>query len=377
MTESRVAAQQSKTALVLSGGGIMGAAYEIGALCALDRLFSPGFSTRRFHTYVGVSAGSVVATLIANRVSPAGLYQSIANDESNVFNFKRSDIYRIKWWEIFASMGHTAQNLFNIYRHYRRSRWSLSSGDFLHILQEQMPAGIFSLEPLRAYLCEAFRNEGIRDDFDSLPSKLYIPAIDLDSGSRVIFGDEGQRQVHICQAITASCAIPVFFRPYRIGSHAYIDGGLGHPAHIDIAIDKGAKLILVINPRVPINNNFEHSCLPSSSYGRCASIADLGIALAWEQAQRVEHRNKLSIALDAYRHKHPDVDIVLIEPSVDEPLLFFQNPMSFQARIHVMNYGYQLSMGQIRARYPELQAVFARHGIKTTEARLFAGPPGS
>ena len=40
--------QRSKTAMVLAGGGIMGAAYEIGCLAALDRLFCPGFSTRRF-----------------------------------------------------------------------------------------------------------------------------------------------------------------------------------------------------------------------------------------------------------------------------------------------------------------------------------------
>jgi len=67
--------ERAKTALVLAGGGIMGGAYEIGALAALDRLFTPAFCTRRFDIYVGVSAGSVVATLIANRVSPAGLFR--------------------------------------------------------------------------------------------------------------------------------------------------------------------------------------------------------------------------------------------------------------------------------------------------------------
>ena len=50
--------EKGKTALVLAGGGIMGAAYEIGALTALDRLFTKDFSARRFDIYVGVSAGS-------------------------------------------------------------------------------------------------------------------------------------------------------------------------------------------------------------------------------------------------------------------------------------------------------------------------------
>ena len=57
-----MAAERSKTALVLTGGGIMGAAYEIGALTAVDRLFARGFSTRRFDLYVGISAGAVIAT---------------------------------------------------------------------------------------------------------------------------------------------------------------------------------------------------------------------------------------------------------------------------------------------------------------------------
>jgi NTE family protein len=41
-------APKSKSALVLAGGGMTGAAYEIGALTALDRLFAPEFSSSRF-----------------------------------------------------------------------------------------------------------------------------------------------------------------------------------------------------------------------------------------------------------------------------------------------------------------------------------------
>ncbi len=87
--------QRSKTAMVLAGGGIMGAAYEIGCLAALDQLFSSGFSTRRFDTYIGISAGSVIAALIANRIDPGGLFRTIARNESTVFNWRRRDVYRV------------------------------------------------------------------------------------------------------------------------------------------------------------------------------------------------------------------------------------------------------------------------------------------
>ena len=97
--------QRSKTAMILAGGGIMGAAYEIGCLAALDRLFVPGFSTRRFDTYIGISAGSVIATLVANRIDPGGLFKTIARNEMTVFNWRRRDIYRFDWWAMLRSLG--------------------------------------------------------------------------------------------------------------------------------------------------------------------------------------------------------------------------------------------------------------------------------
>lgn len=367
--------EHGKTALVLAGGGIMGAAYEIGCLTALDRLFAPTFSTRRFDIYVGVSAGSVVATLIANRISPAGLYQAIANNEQNVFNFRRADIYRLDLREILSSCGSVCKNLYRIFRNYRRNDWKFSLVDIFHILQEQFPAGLFSLEPMQHYLCQSFRQTGVRDEFHLIRPELYIPAVDIDRGERVIFGSEGFRDVHICQAITASCAIPVFFRPHQVGGRYYIDGSVGRVAHIDIAIARGAKLVVVVNPRVPMVNDREKFCLPSLSYGQCSSVAELGISFAWEQSQRIENKQKLDIAIAAHRQQHPDVDILLIEPGSEESLLFLQSPMSFQARRHIMHYGYNLTLGDLAARFEEYREIFARHGIVTREDHLRDAPP--
>ena len=367
--------ENGKTALVLAGGGIMGAAYEIGCLTALDRLFAPSFSTRRFDMYVGVSAGSVVAALIANRISPAGLYQAIANNEQNVFNFRRADIYRLDMREILSSCGSVCKNLYRIFRNYRRNDWTFSLVDIFHILQEQFPAGLFSLEPMQHYLCQAFRQTGVRDEFPLIRPELYIPAVDIDRGERVIFGSEGFRDVHICQAITASCAIPVFFRPYQVGGRYYIDGSVGRVAHVDIAIARGAKLIVVVNPRVPMINDREKFCLPSLSYGQCSSVAELGISFAWEQSQRIEIKQKLDIAIAAHRQQHPDVDFVLIEPGSEESLLFLQSPMSYQARRHIMHYGYNLTLGDLAARFEEYHEIFARHGIVTRKDHLRDAPP--
>src|SRR3712207_7972109 len=61
--------RRSKTALVLGGGGFTGGVYEIGALRAID-LLSVNSTVNDFDVYVGTSAGSVVAALAANGVTP-------------------------------------------------------------------------------------------------------------------------------------------------------------------------------------------------------------------------------------------------------------------------------------------------------------------
>ena len=368
-------AKRTKTALVLAGGGIMGAAYEIGCLTALSRLFPRGFSPCRFDLYIGISAGSVIATLMANRIEPEALFRAIANQESNVFNWRRKDIYRLEARETFIAAGQVLRNLYRIYRNYRQNRWGFSPHDLIHIIQEQFPAGLFSLAPLQNYLCRAFRQEGIIDDFRLLKRELYIPAYDLDRGQRVVFGSEGYRDQHICQAITASCAIPYFFQPHKVGDNFYVDGSTGRVSHLDIAIERGAKLIFVINPRVPMHNDMEHTCLPSLSYGRCSSIAELGINYAWEQSRRIESREKLGLALRYYQQNHPDVDILLLQPGPEESLLFFQSPMSNRARSMVMNYGYNLALSDLRTSYDRFHAAFARAGIATSAAELSAPPP--
>ena len=61
--------RRSRTALVLGGGGFTGGVYEIGALRALD-LLAVNRTVNQFDVYVGTSAGSFVAALTANGVTP-------------------------------------------------------------------------------------------------------------------------------------------------------------------------------------------------------------------------------------------------------------------------------------------------------------------
>jgi len=358
----------------------MGAAYEIGCLTALDKLFAPGFSSRRFDTYIGISSGSVIATLIANRIQPARLFKTISRNERTVFNWQRSDIYRPDWQGMVRAAFGVPASIFRIIGNYRHNRWEFHLRDLPYLIQEQFPSGLFSLDPMQNYLCSSFATEGICDDFSQLSYDLFIPAYDLDKGERVIFGAPEHRSMHICQAITASCAIPFFFKPYRIGSQFYLDGSYGRVAHLDIAIEHGAELVVLINPRTPFHNDSNNTCLPSLSSGQCSQVSDLGILLSWEQSRRIEAREKLLMALEYYRNKYPKIDIVILEPGSDEALMFLQGPMSIKARTQVMHHGFHMTLASLVRDYAVFADIFNRHGIATRKTQLkpesFGGDSG-
>ena len=71
------AAGAPRLGVALAGGGPVGAMYEIGALRALEEAVG-GLDLTDAHVYVGVSAGSVVAAALANRMSVASLVRSVA-----------------------------------------------------------------------------------------------------------------------------------------------------------------------------------------------------------------------------------------------------------------------------------------------------------
>src|ERR1700676_1242123 len=81
--------RRDKTALVLGGGGFTGGVYEIGALRALD-LLAVNSSVNEFDIYVGTSAGSFVAALCANGVTPEEMMRVVTRQGEP--SFKDIDI---------------------------------------------------------------------------------------------------------------------------------------------------------------------------------------------------------------------------------------------------------------------------------------------
>src|ERR1700758_563556 len=82
--KSRRRKRPSKTALVLGGGGFTGGVYEIGALRALD-LLAINSTINQFDVYVGTSAGSFIAALCANGVTPEEMMRVVTRQGKPAF----------------------------------------------------------------------------------------------------------------------------------------------------------------------------------------------------------------------------------------------------------------------------------------------------
>jgi len=355
-----------KRALVLVGGGIPGWMYEIGCLTALDDFFD-GFSVNQFDIFVGTSAGAAVAAMLANGIRPKDIYEDIkSGKKDSPANFARKDVYSLGYQETFSILKKFARSLFQIAKYYYKSKKPLSILEILEMLQESLPSGLFTLKNLDLFLGELFQQEAYSNDFRKLKKELYIPAVNLDTGRYDVFGEEGPEgfsAVPISTAVAASSAIPIVFQPVHINGSDYIDGGVGRVAYMDIAMNHGADLMWVINPIQYILNDRDKVCLPSIA-GKCPTIKEKGISFIYDQALRINTSTRIYLAIKRYRSEHPKKHFILMQPDPTETVLFSHHPVSFDAKIDILEYGYRSTMEKLKGNFDFYQECLSRYNIK-------------
>lgn len=190
-------------AIVLSGGGNRGA-IEAGALQAL---FEHGI---RPDILVGSSAGAMNAAFIATDPTPAG-----ANRLADLWlNVQRQDIFRGNALTMALRLLLGRDSIF--------SRAALR-----RLVESHLPSGVST--------------------FGDLPDKvkLYITAASLNTGLLYLYGEKPEAS--LLEAVLASSAHPVIFEPLEASGQQLVDGGVVSNVPIEIAIDKGAQEIYVIN----------------------------------------------------------------------------------------------------------------------------------
>lgn len=342
---------KGKTAIVLAGGGILGGFNEAGSLKALY-----DYGIRDFDMYLGLSAGAFVAALAANGITPELMIEHPDLGWRDFYHLNKSDLLR--------------QTLMvgpNILRGIAQ-QFVLADSDWLFQLSSILTTSPLRVDRIRARFKEIIGREGGTNDFAELREsgrELFIMAVDLDTTQRRVFGEGDDVHVPISDAVAASAALPMFYRPVRIDGRDYVDGGLARSACLDTAIEHGADLIVCVNPLVPYTG------------GDAGHIKGLGLAGIAEQSVRTVIRSRLHATIERYKQIHPHVTIILIEPDADDPALFHNPLRSSEDMIRLAALeGFKSTKAMLERETDFMEHVFAAHGRPLDRTAAFVAGAG-
>jgi predicted acylesterase/phospholipase RssA len=368
-TAARKPRRQSKTALVLGGGGFTGAVYEIGALRALD-LLSVNRSVNQFDVYVGTSAGALVAALTANGVTPEQMMRVVNNQVPTPFRDINLDTLLRPNYREFISKGiRLPLHLLGVARGLGRSLGSFSTVDLVIALAEALPSGLYSSAGLEEYVRTVLADPDRSDDFRLLEPELYLAATDLDTCERLVLGAEGWDDVPISLAVSASAALPMVYKPVEVKGRELIDGGIVSTTNLDIAVEAGAKFIVVVNPLVPYVNDFSKE-IPTLIGTKVRRVSDMGFPKIAYQTFKLLAYQRLHEMARQWQERYPGVDIVLIEPEPDDEMMFQTNILNYTSRLDVARHGFQSVTVKLASDYEDLREVAQRHGIEISATRV-------
>ena len=360
---------RSKTALVLGGGGFTGGVYEIGALRALD-LLSVNRTVNQFDVYVGTSAGAFVAAAVANGVSPEEMMRVLVQQVSSPFPDARiSALLRPNYAELVAKGALIPFRLAQVVRRLVRDLGQASAVDIAVGLAEALPSGLYSGEGIERYVRTILSDPDRTDDFRLLQNELYLAATDLDTCERIVFGAQGWDDVPISTAVAASGALPMIYKPVKVKDRELVDGGIVSTTNIDIAVEAGAKFIVVVNPLVPYVNDFQKR-IPTITGSRARRVSDMGFPQIGYQAFKLLAYQRLHEVAAGWEQRYPGVDIILIEPEPNDELMFQTSIMNYTSRVDIARHGFQSVTLKLADDYQRFKRICARHGIEISATRV-------
>ena len=355
---------RGRVGLALAGGGPEGAIYEIGVLRALDDALD-GLDFNDVPVTVGVSAGAFVGASLANGITTAQMARSVIGDEPGEHPFRPELFLSPAIGEYvrrgLSVPGLAVEALVSALSDPKATSGVLST--LVDRLGRAVPVGVFDNTPLRAYLETIYARPGRTDDFRKLKNELHVVATDLDASTTVLFGTDTRSDVPISRAVQASTALPGLYPPVEIHGRYYVDGVLNKTVHASVAFDRGAGLVLAVNPIVPVDT--EHAV--SAGVMRQGRLVDRGMPGVMAQTFRTMIHSRMASGMAAYRERYEGQDLILFEPRRDDYTMFFTNVFSFAAREEVIAHAYRSTMHQLRSRMDEVGPVFERHGVRLRE----------
>lgn len=339
---------EPRVGLVLGAGGVLGAAWLVGALEAIaaESGWDPGSAER----IVGTSAGSIVGALIGCGVPPWLMLAHSTGEEL--------DGLRDAGGRPVASSGHWNGASFRIHRGVPAlgpGSWRLALGSLARpyrwspatLLAGVLPDGPVSTDPIRDTVRSA-----CPQGWAPHPG-LWTVAVDYGSGRRVVFGRTGAPAAELADAVAASCAIPGFYRSVRIGDRRYVDGGVRSTSNLDLLTGEGLDLVICLNPTSSL-----HASDPRT----------LGERMAFALREASGRR----LGREAATVRDAGTDVVLIQPTVHDLDAMGTNLMS-RGRRHVV---IETALRTVTAHLRESPLGERFAGLAPGSPELVRRPPG-
>ncbi|HVL04190.1 MAG TPA: patatin-like phospholipase family protein, partial [Acidimicrobiales bacterium] len=220
-----------EVALVLGGGGLVGHAWHVGALAGLAD--ATGWAPGPADLIVGTSAGAVVGAELRAGLHPSDLLRPGVGAAPTTRPVPARG--PLSFRPAAPAMALRALGA--------RAPGGLAAAGML-------PRGRHDPGIIRAAIARLHPEAG------PWPPSLWITAVRLADGRRVVFGREGPTQgpepslppVDLPTAVAASCAMAGFFRPVPIGGADHVDGGSRSATNADLVAGGGFALVVVSSP---------------------------------------------------------------------------------------------------------------------------------
>jgi len=351
--------------LALAGGGPMGGIYEIGALLALNEAVD-GLDFADVDVYVGVSAGSLVASTLANGISVEEMGRLLVSRRGRPQRFDPALFLQPNFSEYLRRAALVPGLLLEGALGFARNPLKQGVLESLSGLSKAIPTSVFDNTPIERFLADLFSNRGMTNDFRALAHKLLIVGVDLDTGEAVRFGSPGHDDVPISKAVQASTALPGLYPPVQIGDRFFVDGGLKRTLHASSALDEGVDLLFCVNPIVP----YDASQAPPGDDKRHDSLVEGGLPVVLSQTFRALIHSRMKVGMAKYETSYVDRDVVLFEPDSSDSKMFFTNVFSYANREMVCQHAYRTTRRDLWLRRRRLAPILKRHGVTINQAIL-------
>ena len=211
-------------ALVLSGGGPVGIAWESGIAAGLK---AQGVDLTEADFIVGTSAGSVVGAQIA-----------MGRDLSEVIERRRK---LADATDRQAPAGATGEQMQALMQAFTELFTSTEPDEV-----KRAKIGAFALEATTMPEDTFIGNFGHFSDA-SWPRRYACTAVDAVTGEFVVW--DATKDAQLGRAVASSCAVPGVFPPITINGRRYIDGGMRSGTNADLAAGHDRVLIIsLMNP---------------------------------------------------------------------------------------------------------------------------------